>query len=148
MTQDTFGHLGLLLPVARYAGLHGIGPRFTQQSAMSYVRVALKALYIVGHMGFVIDLVAGVLGHNILNFVALRASSCVDFASEDGPLVIPCQANHYITCAVQMGLELSDNARLGMTVNAIGLGMDRPGMSGPLPTYIARLHYLATGAEA
>jgi len=86
--------------------------RFTEQCAVCNVHVALKALDLVRHVRLMIDLMAGILGYNVLGFVALDTRSSVDLSSENGSAIASRETNRHITRSVHMGFEFPYNPRL------------------------------------
>lgn len=88
---------------------------------MSYIPVALHTFDVVRHMGDVIYLMARVFCPYVVYFMAFLTGSREDFRSEDCALVFARYTLEHIAGSVQMCLELTDDSRLGVTVDAIGL---------------------------
>jgi len=105
--------------------------------------MTFHALDAMGDMRGVVNLMTGILTHDVTGLVTLLARFCVHFRAEDRSCVRARDALEYVARAVHVSFELADESWLGMAVNAIGLRVDRPRVSGALPRRVSGLHDLA-----
>jgi hypothetical protein len=114
-------HLVLLLIMAQDARSHRVHRGLSEKSGMGNVRMALHAFHVMSQMGCVVYLVSWILGFDVAHIVAFLAGLGVNLCAQNGALVFSCHAFENVTCAIEMGLELSNDSWFGMASDAIGL---------------------------